>query len=87
MAEAGRRLLAGSDPLPLPGEERRVGSYASLWRTDVDWSDPAAAARTLLGTPPLALAGDRLYPWTLVTRLCRLGHRFRRRSNTTRSAP
>lgn len=26
-AERGMRVLAGTDPLPLPGEERRVGSY------------------------------------------------------------
>jgi hypothetical protein len=72
MTAAGPQLLAGSDPLPLPGEERRVGSYATLWRTELDWREPTAAARTLLHTPPLAFAGNRLTPWSLATRLRRL---------------
>jgi hypothetical protein len=42
---AGRAVIAGSDPLPLPGEERRLGSYATAW--DDGW-DPGAPATSLL---------------------------------------
>lgn len=42
----GIAVLAGSDPLPIPGEERRVGSYG--FRLSVprfDWHEPAAVLR------------------------------------------
>lgn len=41
-AERGMRVLAGSDPLPLAGEERRVGSYGFRLRAESPESVPIA---------------------------------------------
>lgn len=40
---AGRSVLPGSDPLPLPGEEARVGAYGLAIEGDFDELRPAAA--------------------------------------------
>jgi hypothetical protein len=50
---AGRAVLPGSDPLPLPGEERRVGAYGFALDVAVDPLRPAAALLALLenGSP------------------------------------
>jgi hypothetical protein len=44
----GRRVLPGSDPLPLPGQESRVGSYGFAVSADLDWQRPAAALLAIL---------------------------------------
>lgn len=53
----GFRILAGSDPLPLPGEEALVGSFGSRLDGRIRLSDPSADFRALLrtasGSPPL----------------------------------
>lgn len=48
-AAAGQRLLSGSDPLPLAGEEARVGSFGGY--LDGDWSlaAPLASLSAQLG--------------------------------------
>jgi hypothetical protein len=45
---AGRAVLPGSDPLPLPGEEARVGGYGFAVDVDLDPLRPAAALLALL---------------------------------------
>jgi hypothetical protein len=45
---AGRRVLPGSDPLPLLGQEERVGSYGFAVDADLDWLRPAAALLAIL---------------------------------------
>lgn len=40
---AGRPVLPGSDPLPLRGEERRIGSYGFAIDVDLDPQRPAAS--------------------------------------------
>jgi hypothetical protein len=45
---AGRCVLPGSDPLPLPGEERRVGSYGFAVDVELDPLRPAAGLLALL---------------------------------------
>jgi hypothetical protein len=45
---AGRCVLPGSDPLPLPGQEARVGSYGCAVEADLDWLRPAAALLAIL---------------------------------------
>ncbi len=45
---AGRAVLPGSDPLPLPGEERRVGGYGFAIDVDFDPLRPTAALLALL---------------------------------------
>lgn len=47
---AGRRVLPGSDPLPLPGEEARVGSYGFAVDAALDPLHPAAALIALLAS-------------------------------------
>jgi hypothetical protein len=45
---AGRAVLPGSDPLPLPGEEARVGGYGFAVDVALDSLRPAAALLTVL---------------------------------------
>ena len=51
MREARRRgvgVIAGSDPLPFSGEERLLGSYASIFTGAIDPARPVESARRLL---------------------------------------
>lgn len=50
----GLTLLAGTDPLPAPGEEALIGSYASLIDADLDEAAPTASLRRTLTMPRLA---------------------------------
>ena len=58
-AEQGMRVLAGTDPLPLRGEERRVGSYAFRIRAqDGDGTAPVDTLRRALETDaPIEIVG------------------------------
>jgi hypothetical protein len=54
MREARRRglaVIAGTDPLPLPGEERLLGTYASVFEGPFDTERPLQSARNLLRSP------------------------------------
>jgi hypothetical protein len=46
--EVGYGVLAGSDPLPFAGEERRMGCYASLLEGDFDPERPVASLHRML---------------------------------------
>jgi len=46
--ERGRAVLRGSDPLPLSGEEKRAGAYASLLGGDFDPARPLASLTAML---------------------------------------
>jgi len=48
MERQGRPVLRGSDPLPLPGEERRAGSFASRFEAEFDPLRPLASLLKLL---------------------------------------
>lgn len=51
MRETRRRgggVIAGTDPLPCPGEERLLGSYASVLTGSIDPKRPLESARQLL---------------------------------------
>jgi hypothetical protein len=61
---AGRRVLPGSDPLPLPGEEARVGSYGFAIDVPLDRLRPAAALVALLASGSVATAFGRRTPLT-----------------------
>jgi hypothetical protein len=61
-----RCVVSGSDPLPISGEELRVGSFGGSIVETVDWLQPAQQLRTLLLNPdtdllpfghPAAVAG------------------------------
>ena len=69
----GFRVLAGSDPLPFPGEERRIGSYATVADGRLDPEAPARSILGLLGPggPALAVAGRRPCPGVTILRLVR----------------
>lgn len=71
----GYRILAGSDPLPFAGEERRPGSYHSI--IDGGELEPEELATRLLTVLPAAIssAGSRSAPLDLARRM--LAHRRR----------
>lgn len=58
-AERGMRVLAGTDPLPLAGEEQRVGSYAFRIRVPAaDCTAPADSLwRALATDAPIEIVG------------------------------
>lgn len=57
----GSGVIAGTDPLPFPGEERLLGSYASVFEGTIDPARPADSARQLLRSAAsrAAVAGSR----------------------------
>jgi len=55
----GVRVIAGSDPLPFPGEERLLGSYASIFAGTLDPARPVESARRLLLSAAAGSAGSR----------------------------
>jgi hypothetical protein len=52
---AGLGVLAGSDPLPAPGEEIFAGGYATLLDADFDDRGPVASIRRALKSPGLCV--------------------------------
>lgn len=75
----GYRVLHGSDPLPLVGEETVAGQYASRLDTTLDPDDPEASLRHALLDPAVSIAsvGRRDAPWTTLRRLLH-NHKARR---------
>lgn len=61
-AECGLRVLAGTDPLPLPGEEHRIGSYGFRVRVPAAPGDAPRALRRALESPgvPIEIVGRRV---------------------------
>lgn len=57
----GIAVLPGSDPLPLPDEERMPGAYGLVCRLDPDGASPLAALRRVIETRPESIqtAGQR----------------------------
>ena len=51
----GFRLLSGSDPLPLPGEHRRPGSFGCYAHFDLDWTQPWSSVQQNLRQANLTL--------------------------------
>ncbi len=47
-AGLGFGVVAGSDPLPISGEEARLGAYASIFEGDFDVDNPVVSIRNLL---------------------------------------
>ncbi len=71
-ALAGNAPLAGTDPLPFPGEESVAGAYASMFTEDLDPQKPLDSARVLLRTKDCEPRGHRGSPWSMLARLYRL---------------
>jgi hypothetical protein len=59
---AGRAVLPGSDPLPLPGEETRVGAYGFAVDVSLDPLRPAAALLALLRSSSAFIVFGRREP-------------------------
>jgi hypothetical protein len=74
--ERGFAVLAGSDPLPFPGEEHRAGRYGVEFDGAFDPARPAASIRALLPTPG-RLIGRRLSFPGVVRRLWKNARRRR----------
>jgi hypothetical protein len=50
----GIRVLPGTDPLPLPGEETRIGSYGFLVSGPMDYDRPGESLKRLLNDPEMS---------------------------------
>lgn len=61
----GLPVLAGSDPLPLPGEERLMGTYATCFNHSLDTDRPVTSIRAILTTPGLSAAARGSRPGPL----------------------
>ncbi|MBU4248658.1 MAG: hypothetical protein KKG09_03755 [Verrucomicrobia bacterium] len=70
----GLMILPGSDPLPLPGEERQMGAYGFVYEGPFDPEHPADSVRALLaGDPTRSIpAGRRNNLLQVISRLHRL---------------
>jgi hypothetical protein len=56
----GLRIIAGTDPLPVVGEEWRIGTYGVIGESDFNWRDPLGSIRSLLlSAPSLRIVGQR----------------------------
>jgi hypothetical protein len=71
------RIVSGSDPLPLGGEERRAGSYGGYIETECSSATPAASLRELLLLPGTVINsfGRQLCPMSFLLKQVSL--RFR----------
>jgi hypothetical protein len=74
MHEAGRRgfkILAGSDPLPFAGDEKYMGTYATIMEGEFDAAKPATSVRNLMLSPGFSplLTGLRCGPIETARRL------------------
>jgi len=69
--EKGLRTIAGSDPLPFPGEERLMGTYATTLQGSFDPAKPASSLRNILRSPDAvaALTGRRCGVFEVMRRL------------------
>lgn len=65
---SGSRILSGSDPLPLVGEERRAGGYGGYMDAECSLSTPASSMREQLLNlnVPIADFGRQLCPLAFV---------------------
>ncbi len=67
---AGYKVIAGSDPLPFPGEESNIGTYGFKMKGIFDPLKPASSVRTLLTDPntEIKLNGRRSGPFSFAKR-------------------
>ncbi len=84
----GFGLVPGSDPLPLPGEERRAGSYALFSKTEFDPERPGAFLRGAARDASSRILGVRLGLVSVLqnTLALRVGAKRRQPSSRSRIA-
>ncbi len=72
--EKGFTLIAGSDPLPMRGEEKQMGAYGFVYKGHFDPDQPTVSVREMLSGSPdsIALAGKRNSIQQVFNRLIRL---------------
>lgn len=83
MRRAGGKVLPGSDPLPLAGEEKYAGRYGFVCQGPFDSSKPLTAIKEIIANKPEAIvtAGSRRSLANVMINLYRL-----QRKNKTSSA-
>lgn len=90
-ARRGYRILAGSDPLPFPGEEARAGSFGTVLESgmDFDRSRPADSLTRWLAVSETTFrrAGRRSGPLTAAVRLWRHARTKRNAAGKTDGSP
>jgi hypothetical protein len=71
--QRGFKVVGGSDPLPIGGEEQILGSYGTCWQGEVEMDCPLSSLRHMLLDPavPAAVVGDRSTSLGVVSRLFR----------------
>ena len=72
MREPGwKNVLAGSDPLPIVGEEAQAGGYGVRLVGEFDGNNPVTSLRRLLRSPETVIEriGSRNSPWQMARRL------------------
>jgi hypothetical protein len=71
--QRGLKVVAGSDPLPISGEERIFGSYGTAWQGEVDEDRPLSSLRRMLLDPAVSVktVGNRSTALGVVSRLGR----------------
>jgi hypothetical protein len=71
--QRGFKVVGGSDPLPIGGEERILGSYGACWQGEVERDSPLSSLRRMLLDPavPTTVVGDRSTGLEVVSRLVR----------------
>ena len=67
----GCQLLAGSDPLPLSGEEKSIANYVMFSELSIEDSSPIASLKALLNDRNLRILGSRNSLFKAVTRWIR----------------
>ena len=86
LLHANQNLLAGTDPLPLRADERRVGSYAIYFSNGFDPAAPLESARHLLRNSMPQIVGQKLSFVAAFSRVIRMnfgsGKRYQEAGNT-----
>jgi hypothetical protein len=84
--QRGFKVVAGSDPLPIGGEERILGSYGTAWHGEVEMDRPLSSLRPMLLDPSVtaAVVGERSTGLGVVSRLVR--HTIAKRLGSKKSA-
>lgn len=84
MRRAGAKILSGSDPLPLPGDEKYAGCYGFIYQGSFDPARPLTSMREIIAATPQAImpAGRRCSFINVAGRLFRLAKARNRHKGT-----